>query len=309
MFSLVPEIETLRDDGVLGGSTAAALLERERREVVSVYGELRLLTWGGVMLITGGVGVIVSKNLDRIGPLMVAFAIGAASAACYGWAFWKRTRTASLVDDYILLLASLLLSADVGYVEHQYHLLGASWQRHLLLLAVVHAVVAYVFGSRMVLSLSLTALAAWMGLERRVEAIFDSSADTAARALVFAGVVLVWRLIDERVTHNRRFTALFEHFAANVAFGGALALTFASDTRWTGCAIAVILAALVAWHGLRTKKEAFVLYAWLYGVVAVDIAICSVLHDEVLVALYLVASTVAAIIGLFVIHSRLAEAE
>src|SRR5438045_8569334 len=118
MFSLAPEITRLRDEGVLPPEPAGELIANERREVVSVYAELRFLTWGGVMLIVTGVGVLVSKHLDEIGPLAIALAIAAASAACYAWATWKRGGVASLVDDYVLLLAALLLSADVGYVEH-----------------------------------------------------------------------------------------------------------------------------------------------------------------------------------------------
>lgn len=304
MFSLEAEIEALRADRVIRPESASALLARERRQVVSVYGELRFLGWGGVMLIAGGVGVLVSKNLERIGPFALAFAIGAAAAACYAWAFWKQTRSPSLADESVLLLASLLLSADLGYVEHQFHLLGAEWQRHLLFLAFVHAALAYRFGSRMVMSLSLTAFAGWLGLERNVETIFDSSVETAARALLCAAIVLAWRAADERITGNRRFTRLFEHFAANVAFWGALSLTFERDTRWTGCALALAFAAAAAWYGVRERAVAFVIYAWVYGVIAVDVAVCSFLRDFVAIALYLVLSTIAAIIGLFAIHAR-----
>lgn len=315
MFSLAREIERLRDDGVIPAPAAAALLGRERREVVSIYAELRFLTWAGVMLIVSGVGVLVSKNLDRIGPLVIAGAIGLAAAGCYAYAVWRRGRAASLVDDYVLLLGSLLLSADLGYVEHQFHLLGSNWQRHLLILAIVHAAVAYFFGSRMVLSLSLTSLAAWMGLERNVETIFDSSADTAARAFGCAALVFGWRMIDAGAPQaaGRRpraaFTSVFDHFAANLAFWGALALAFERDTRWAGCAIAVVLACASAWYGVRTNAEVFVIYAWIYGVIAIDVAVVDVIDEPVLAVFWIVLSTIGAIVGLFAIHSRMKASE
>jgi hypothetical protein len=145
VISLESELTQLPDTGVL--------IARERRDAVSIYPELRVLTWAGVMLISTGVGIYISKHLDDIGPLAIAAVIGLAATACYAWAFWKRGRSAALVDDYVLLLAALLASADVGYIEHHYQLLGTSWPRHFLLLAIFHAATAYFFRSRLVLSL------------------------------------------------------------------------------------------------------------------------------------------------------------
>ena len=64
--------------------------DQPSREPFSIQNELRFVMWGGVMLIAGGVGVIVSKHLDEIGPLTLAVAIGAAAAACYIYAWLKR---------------------------------------------------------------------------------------------------------------------------------------------------------------------------------------------------------------------------
>ena len=195
MLSLEPELSRLRDDGALDDASAARLIAIERRDVVSIYPELRMLTWAGVMLISWGVGLFVSKHLDDIGPLAIAAGIGIASVACYAWAFWKRGREASLVDDYVLLLAALLASAEVGYVEYHYHLLGDNWSRHFLFLALLHGATAYLFQSRLVLSLSVTSLAAWLGIEKRgVDAIFEAPVETAWRSFDCAAIVIVgWR--------------------------------------------------------------------------------------------------------------------
>jgi len=282
------------------------------------------------MLLVGGVGVIISKHLDQIGPVVIAAAIGLAAAACYAFAWWKRSRAASLFDEYILLLGALLLSADAGYVESQFHLLDAHWPRHFLLLAVVHGAGAYLFGSRMLLSLSISALAAWIGVERRVDRIFDGSTETGLRSIACAAVVLAWRELDRRVwpltpasrtlspqagrggtesasplaPRERSFSPVFEHFAANLAFWGALLLVFRADSRLIGAALAVLFAALSLAWGLRTHAVAFVLYAYVYGIIAIDVLICSQMRDDVLVALYLLFSSILAIVGLFITYSR-----
>jgi hypothetical protein len=306
LLSLEPELTKLRDDGAIDDVTAARLIAVERREVVSIYPELRLLTWVGVMLISWGVGLFISKHLDDIGPLAIAAGIGIAAMACYAWSLFKRHREAALVDDYVLLLAALLASADVGYIEHHYHLLGASWSRHFLFLALLHAVTAYFFNSRLVLSLSVTSLAAWLGIERRTaDLIFDAPVETAVRAFICAAIVIVWRVIDRAMRPATMFSSLFDHFAANLAFWGGVTLAAHKDTRPIGCAITIALAAASMLYGRRLREGTFVIYAWVYGTIAVDIVISDAMQDDVLIALYLLVSTIAAIAGLFISHARM----
>ena len=309
VISLEPELVVLRDTGVLEQPVAARAIARERREAVSIYPELRILTWAGVMLISTGVGVYISKHLDDIGPLAIAAVIGLAAAACYAWAYWKRSRKAALVDDYVLLLAALLASADIGYIEHHYHLLGDSWPRHFLFLTILHAATAYYFRSRLVLSLSVASLAAWLGIERRsVDAIFEAPVATAGRAFVCAAIVAAWRVIDRKLRPATTFSSFFDHAAANLAFWGSLALAAHKETRLLGCAIAVALAAASMFYARRMREATFVIYAWVYGTIAVDIAVCNAIDDGIFITFYLLVSTIAAIIGLFLSHARLRRA-
>lgn len=303
MLSFEPELESLRGRGVLEDATAARLIARERRDSFSIYPELRTLTWLAVMAIVTGVGILVAHHIDEIGPLTLAIVIGAASAACYAWA-WTHRREPALLDEYLLLLASLLLSADVGYIEHEFHLLGDAWNRHLLLLAIAHAVVAYLFESRTVLALSIGALAAYLGIDRHPEALWSSGAAVAMRGFVCAAIVLAWREIDRRYRPQTTFGEVFAHFAANLAFWGALILAFRDETMLLGVVLVLAIAAAVTFHAFRSGSEAFLLYAYLYAVIAADRFIVHFLGDDALSMLYLIVSTIAAIVGLFVTHGR-----
>jgi len=284
---------------------AGWLLPLERREIFSIYPELRVMSWGGVMLIVAGVGVLISKNLDRIGPVLLGTAIAIAAATCYAYAAWRRKAAAhSLVDDFVLLLGALLLSADVGYIESQFHLLDHGWPRHFLIMAVVHGVTAYLFDSRTLLSLSISSLTAWLGVESRPETIFNASTETAVRMFLCAVVVLTWRFADRRQRKSRTFEPVFDHFAANLALIGALVLTFDGDTRSVGTLMTVILAAVVIAYGFRTGSEAFVLYAYVYAVIAIDIFVVDYLRRTKPILLFIVVSTIAAIVGLSALHAR-----
>jgi hypothetical protein len=310
MLSFEPEVIAARDAGAIDEPTAARLIAIERREIFSIHDELRALAWIGAMAIITGVGIIIKKHVQDIGPLTLAIAIGAAAAACYAYTVWRRASARrSLVDDSVLLLGALLVSADVGFIEHQWHVLGDEWQRHFLLLAIVHGVGAYVFGSGALLSLSIAALAAWMGIERRAEILFTATTDLALRAFGCAAILVAWREIDRRVRTNRDFEPFFEHFAANLAFWGALIFTADRDTRWIGLVIALALATFSLIYGFRRRRELFVIYAYIYGLIAVDIVVFSFHYDDIVVALYALLSTAAVIVALFVTHMRLRRVE
>lgn len=297
MYSLEPEIERLRP--LLGDARTDHALDRERRDVFSVQPELRIAAWGGVMLLVAAVGVLIKNNLDRIGPLAIAIGIGLVAAACYAWVTWRRNRP-SLADDYVLLLGALLVSADIAFLEAQFHILGDRWRQHLLLIAILHAVTAYSFGSRVVLSLAITSLAGWIGADPR----YSSPGDYTLAAFLTVAALLVWRFLDRRFAKTD-FSRTLEHFAANIALLGGFSLMDRSVP--VGCLVAITIAAAVIAWGFRTRSEWFVLYAFLYGVVAMNILLIDLLKLEAVGFFLVLLSTIASIVALFRIHATFKE--
>jgi hypothetical protein len=303
MLSYEPELERLRP--LLGDPATDTLLARDRRAVFSLHPELRILAWGGAMLLATAAGLVLKNNLDRIGPLALAILIALAAIPCYLFVWWRRGK-AHLVDDYVLLLGALLVSADVAFIEAQFHLLGKAWHRHFLILALVHGATAYLFRSRLVLSLSIAATAAWLGLR---EEPWVHEWDFAMRAFGCALLLLMWRTVHLRLDRNpaRDFAPPLEHFAANIAFLGTIALMMDRDTRSLGCVIALAVALVVVLWGLRTKREPFLLYGFLYAVLAIDVLFADNVEQETLILLFLIGSLISAIAALMVIHARVKE--
>ena len=269
MLDLSPEIERLRPN--LGDALADDLIARERRDIFSVFPEVRLAAWAGAILLATAAGIFIKNNFERLDRVAVALILGIAAAACYVVAW----RVRGVVSDYVLLLGALLVSADVGFIEQQFDVFGDSGIRHLLLLAIFHAVTAYRFDSRLVLSVSLASLAAWMGFDRNLT---GDATQLALRAFACAAVVLVWRVLNRRET----FARVFEHFAATLALTGGLLLL--DRSVYLGALVTTAIAvAVIAW-GFRTRQEAFVLYAFLAAVIA-NTAMAMKVADEAFVIL------------------------
>jgi hypothetical protein len=283
VHTLEPELRALHAEGVIDDATAARALTRDGGQLFSVHGELRATLYVGVLLVMSGVGIVLARNLERIGPLGIVAAIALLAVACAVPAVRARRagRMPGTAAEYLLLLAALLVSADLAYAERQFSLLGPLWYWHLLLLACVHATIAYAFASPLVLAASLTALAGWFGVGGTVGDALHlgySSPELGGRALTCAALILAWRYADRRVQPASRFTDVFDHFAANLAFWGAIAWCLESPWLFAGLPILAALAFVSVRRGLDTGREAFLVYAVVYAAIGLGAAIAPRLH-------------------------------
>jgi len=283
MHTLEPELRTLHAEGVIDDATAARALARDRGQVFSLHAELRATLYVGVLLVMAGVGIVLARNLDRIGPLAivlavaliaVAFAVPAVRAKLAG-------RALTVTSDYLLLLAALLGSANLAYAERQFALLGPLWSWHLLLLAVVHAAIAYAFGSSLVLAASLTALAGWFGVGGTAGDALRfsySSPELGARALACAAVIAAWRYADRRARPDTRFSDVMDHFGTNLAFWGTI--TWCLEWPWLAAGLPLLAAFSYASvrRGLDVGREVFLVYGTVYAAIGICAAALPRLH-------------------------------
>ncbi len=259
---------------------AARAIDLERRTQFSVFDELRATLYVAVALVTIGVGILVKEHLDRIGPLMLTSILAIGGAACYVPAMRARLRGSgqTAVADYLLLLGALIVSSDLGYAESQFHLLGANWSRHLLVLAAFHAFTAYALQSRLVLSVALTSLAGWFGIERGYGSLAPwefAAPSVGLRALVCSAVILAWKAIDGR-SNAARFREVFEHFAANLAFWGAVGWCSDTHMRLVGVATLLLLGAIAVRKALRSGAESFAVYGVGYTALGLSLVVAQV---------------------------------
>jgi hypothetical protein len=304
MHSLEPELRALAVEGSLDAPAAERAIALETRRLFSLHGELRLAAYAGVVAITGGVGLFVKRNFERIGPLAVLGALVLAALAAYAWAARTRLAASSTtagapvgiatdggasaaqarlltpVAEYTLLLGALLASAALAFAETQFRLLGPLWSWHLLILAVLHAATAYAFRSSLALAASLAALVGWFGaglpFDAAAHAVFGSphsGLDFGTRGLACAALVAAWRTADRRARPDDAFTSTFDHALANLAMAAGVALCVDGPWAFVGLPLVGACAWLAIRHGLRTGREAFVVYGVVYPVIALFVAV------------------------------------
>lgn len=277
MLSLETEYRQLNAAGLIDEATTSRAIALERGEMFSLFEEIRFALYAAVAAITAGIGLLVKENLEHIGPLTLIVVLAVIAATCYGTAIrtHRRRETRSIGGDYVLLLGALVASADWAYAESHFHWLGDHWSWGLLILTTVHAITAYALDSRLVLSLALTSLASWFGVQGHIQDLFTGEnplRSSGIQALACASTMLIWREINLRFRMNPAFVELLEHFSMNVAFWGALALCSTPATRLYGVVVIIVLALVSVRKGLHHGLESFVIY----GIVYATLGLCLV---------------------------------
>lgn len=312
VHTLEPELEALRREGALDEAAASRAVAAERGDPMSLHAEIRALLYSGVLLVVAGVGTLLARHLDRIGPatIVLAVALVAVAAAIPALRAHRAGEPLPVVSDYLLLLAVLLGAADLAYAESQFALLGPAWSWHFAIVAAASAALAYRFESKLVLAVSLTSLAAWFGvgtLGPTVARVPSGGADFGGRALTCAMLIAAWNAFDGRLRPLSRFGAVFDHYAANLAFWGALAWCLDDRWRWAGVPVLAMLSALSIRHGRLAQRESFVVYGVVYAALGACFTVVPHLGDETVALSFALVAVCVAALSLWQLLRRIRE--
>lgn len=308
-------IPELVESGALPPAQAPVLLRVARGELMAVHSELRALLSLGVLLVTGGAGLLVAQNLDRIGPVAIAVALGVAAAAALAWVervappfTWDEVRAPHLALDAILLLGVLLAGADLAFIEVKFTPLGAQWPWHLLIVAILTGVAAFRYDSRPVFSLALSTFAAWRGVSIGVLGVTFLPEASAVRwnaiacGALFAGLGAVF----VRARRKAHFEPVAVHLGWLLILGAlAWGMFEKAGLAWGGALL--LTGAALAAGAFRFRR--FSLFA--FGVVAAYAGLSrltlDILDFEILGCFWFSATSILMIAGLMVAQRRLRE--
>jgi hypothetical protein len=287
---LLAELEA---SGHLPPAQAAAIAEDERTRPFSLHYELRALLYLGITLLAGGVGVLIYQHIDSlghgviIGAIMLAMSASFAYAAQHRPAFtWHEAPRTSIAADYLLVLGCLLFLVLEGYLQAQYELFGTRYGLATVLPAGLFFYLAYHFDHRGVLSLAITALAAWVGVSVAPLAVFQHALLWHS-AFSFPGMLLGLVLVaaglgSEFLDRKRHFAFTYLSLGGNVALLAAMSLLFATEGRYSLPWLLLVLglSAGLVWYARRAQSYLFLLMSVAYSYVAITYSIVKLLSDS-----------------------------
>lgn len=252
-------------------------LDRKNDPIFSIYWEIRVLLYLGVLLLASGSGILIYKNIDSIGHQAILAAIALMAAGCLAYSAkkaapftWDQAASSSLAD-YALLLGSLLFGVFVGYLQFQYEIFGS---RHALLVggpAMVYFHLAYRYDHRGVLQLGISGISAAAGLAATPVDMLRAMVDWESRS-IWIGLILgsffcVVAFLSEKRKWKSHFAFSFYHFALHfcllAAFHGTFRGGFGSKTFF----LLLLLSFSLAFGALARSRQSpyFLLCAVVYA--------------------------------------------
>lgn len=309
-MTILDRLEQWREQGKISEDQCAHLAGLSRGEPFSLFLELNVLLYAGVLAFVAGLGWTVSTWSKQLGDVLVLTVLSVILAACFWYCFsraaaWSAAETPapSPIFDYVLYLGSLTWSIELAYVQNRFHVLSGQWDLYLLATAGLFFFFAYRFDNRIVLSLGLSSLAGWFGL---TISRWPTHQDATYReyALLYCLLVGVGGAVLQRLGLKPHFFGTYLNIVANVLFWAVLSGVFIRQGYglWV-LALLIACGASLAW-GLTRWQFVFVAYAAVYGYVGVSSVLIRGLTGDTAVLSYFVVSGAAMLAVLVLIGRR-----
>ncbi len=309
-MTILARLDQWRGRGIISEQQHALLAGLSRGQPFSLFLELNLLLYAGILAFIAGLGWTVSTWSEQLGDVVVLTILTALLAACLWYCFsrspaWSPHETASpsLAFDYVLYLGSLVWTVELAYIEKRFQMLSGQWDLYLLATAALFFFLAYRFDNRLVLSLALASLAGWFGL---TISRWPSHQDEEYRqyAIIYSLIVGGAGATLQRRGLKPHFFGTYLNLAANVLFWALLSGVFnREDYGWWFLALLVACCASLAW-GLARRQFSFVAYASVYGYVGISSILIRNMRDGTAILSYFIITGIAMLVMLIQIARR-----
>jgi len=303
-MTILARLERWKEQGAISAEQHAHLAGFCRGEPFSIFLELNVVLYAGVVAFVAGLGWTVTTWSQQLGDIVVLTVLSTLLVAC-SWYCYSRTPAWSPAEtpapspifDYVLYLGSLVWCVELAYLENRFKVLSGQWDHYLLVSAGLFFFLAYRFDNRFVLSLALSSLAGWFGL---TISHWPSHQDAAYReyALLYCLLVCVGGALLQRRNLKPHFFGTYLNIVANILFWALLSGVFQRQGYglWF-FALLIACGASLAW-GLARRQFAFVAYAAVYGYVGVSTMLVRDVTDETFILSYFVITAITMLVAL-----------
>jgi hypothetical protein len=286
------DLKELRDQNLLTNDQFIRLELLSSKKIISVFYELRILLYLGVLLFTTGIGILIYKNIGDIGHMLSIGALIVVTVICFYYAFKNaldydhgRVSGPTPYFDYIVLLGCLLFISVLTYLQFQYEIFDDGLGLTTLVTAAFFFYAAYRFDHLGVLSLAITALASFWSIslspQKWYSGDFFEDANLHNTAIIFGAALSAAAMVLDKKSIKTHFTFTYVNFCSLMFLIGALAGVFINYNDYAvyllilyaGCALTVYFAHL-------KKSFLFLIYAFVFGYIGTTFFLINTIMDD-----------------------------
>jgi hypothetical protein len=269
----------------------------ESQKPFSLHWELTTMLYLGVLMLNLGLGILIYENIDTIGHAVLIGLIGLLSAGCFYYAFSKRNpflrrevSSPTPYFDYILLLGCLTFLIMEGYWQFQYQIFGSQYGLATFIPMVLFFGLAYFFDHKGVLSLAITALAAWVGISITPMTLLQNN-DFDSPRIIYTGVMLGVALIvaaymTEKQGLKAHFSSTYHHFSVHVFMISALSGLIILRETFLFLPLIAAGAAYFIWYARQSDSLFFLTAGIVYAYIGFSYLFVNFISAEVPVLIF-----------------------
>ena len=124
----------LRQEASISDESFEKINAFKQKQLRSVHWEIRTILYLGVLLLTGGLGILVYKNLNTIGHKAILIFIALLCAGSFYYCLKnklpfsaERVMAPNTYFDYVLLLGCLTFISFIAYLQFAYNVFGSRY--------------------------------------------------------------------------------------------------------------------------------------------------------------------------------------
>lgn len=260
-------------------------------KLVSLYYELRLVLYLGIMLFTGGVGYYAYQNMGSIGHLISMALIGV--SIFIGFYFigkYAKPYSNSEVHvhqvyfDYILILVSLLIVSEFVYIQVYFDLVALLLNWTSFLSAAILLFMAYRYDNRALLSMGIAALAAAVGISITpvswVKGEWSATTDLYVTNIILGFSLTIAGQISENREIKKHFRFTYQNFGLLLFYIGCTAAIFDSNHPSLYAVLMLVTAGVLTFYLWQKKEFLFFLYSNIAAYIALTYLLYEIIYSS-----------------------------
>jgi len=283
--------QKLHAEGLISDESLQKIRATEDSRLFSLHWELKTLLYLGVLLLSGGLGILIYKNIDTIGHQAIITFIALVAAGCFYYCIRQKSpfsvhkvTAPNPFFDYILLLGCLSFVSFIGYLQFQYNFFGDAYGLATFTPLVVLFISAYYFDHLGVLSMAITNLAAWAGIAITPTRILKDNSFGDTR-LVLTGLLLGATLLlagtaSEKRDFKKHFEFTYRNFGLHLFFIAGLAGLFLFERYYLPSFLLLLACAWFLYtRAIKRSSFYFLLVIIIYMYIALSYVVIRLLSE------------------------------
>ena len=268
-------------------------------KIISLYNELRLMLYLGIMLLSAGIGYFAYQNMGNLGHMTCMTLLLGGIIVCFyfimKYAIPYSNGEIKVIHpfyDYILILAALLIIGLFSYIQVYFNLSHILLKWSTLVSAVILLFMSYRFDNRGLLSMGITAFSATLGIiispVNWVKGEWLPTANLYNTGILLGITFILLGYISYAKSIKSHFRFTYQNFGLLIFFIACIAALFNSNYPLMFSFLLFISSGAVIYYSWKHKEFLFFLYSSISGYIALTVLLIDLfrwLNTEIYVML------------------------